>query len=128
MSVAEATKSMTLSVRLLRQNRAVENALREDHERNEVDAEVGRLFVGQAPSTPPTWAPFIGEFARAAVPRLSNRSCGAVGPGRRPLIRIRFDQRPVTGSRRDSADRFTGYRTSSLGRSPGHASATRSHF
>jgi hypothetical protein len=43
MSGAEATKSMTLSVRLLRQNRAVENALREDHELNEVDAEVGRL-------------------------------------------------------------------------------------
>jgi uncharacterized protein (TIGR04141 family) len=62
----------------LRQNRAVENALRQDHELNEVDAEVGRLFVGQAPSTPPTWAPFIGEFARSGVPRLSNRSCGAV--------------------------------------------------
>ena len=78
MSGAETTKSMTLSVRLLRQHRAVENALRDDHELDEVEAEVGRLFVGQAPSTPPTWAPFIGQFARVAVPRLRNQSCGAV--------------------------------------------------
>lgn len=94
MSGAEATKSMTLSVRLLRQNRAVENALREDHELNEVDAEVGRLFVGQAPSTPPTWAPFVGEFARSSVPKLSNRSCGAVlfleieSDGPKPVKRV----------------------------------------
>jgi uncharacterized protein (TIGR04141 family) len=94
MSGTEATKSMTLSVRLLRQHRAVENALRDDHELNEVAAEVGRLFVGQAPSTPPTWAPFIGQFARVAVPRLTNQSCGAVlfleieSFGPKPTVRI----------------------------------------
>src|SRR5688572_26989134 len=71
-------KSMTLSVRLLRQNRKVENALREDHELEEVETATGRLFVGQASSTPPTWVPFIGQFARAPMPRLSNQSCGAV--------------------------------------------------
>ncbi|MGD9921167.1 MAG: DUF6119 family protein [Pseudorhodoplanes sp.] len=79
MTIAVATiKSMTLSVRLLRQNRTVETALREDHELDEIETETGRLFVGQAPSTPPTWASFIGQFARASVPRLANQSCGAV--------------------------------------------------
>lgn len=71
-------KSMTLSVRLLRQNRTIETVLRDHHELDEVETETGRLFVGQAPSTPPTWAPFIGQFARASVPRLANQSCGAV--------------------------------------------------
>lgn len=78
MAVLPATKSMGLSVRLLRQNHAIDDALREGHSLNEIDAESGRLFVGQAPSTPPTWAPFIGQFGRAALPRLTNRSCGAV--------------------------------------------------
>src|SRR5260370_11766840 len=82
---------MTLSVRLLRQHRAIENALRDDHELDEVDTEMGRLFVGQAPSTPPTWAPFIGQFARAAIPRLANQSCGAV-----LLLEINWDEQTPT--------------------------------
>jgi uncharacterized protein (TIGR04141 family) len=91
MSGAELTKSMTLSVRLLRQHRTIENSLRDDHELDEVDAEVGRLFVGQAPSTPPTWAPFIGQFARTGIPRLANQSCGAV-----LFLEIGTDEHPPT--------------------------------
>jgi uncharacterized protein (TIGR04141 family) len=65
-------------MRLLREGCAVESALREGHELQEVVAEGGRLFVGQAPALPPTWASFIGEFARSAIPRLVNQSCAAV--------------------------------------------------
>jgi hypothetical protein len=43
------SKAMSLSVRLLRQNRSVETALRKDQELTEVDAENGRLFIGRAP-------------------------------------------------------------------------------
>lgn len=91
MSGAELTKSMSLSVRLLRRHRAIENALRADHELGEVDTETGRVFVGQAPSTPPTWAPFIGQFARAAILRLANQSCGAV-----LFLEIDSGERPPT--------------------------------
>lgn len=77
-TTAPPIKSMKLSVRLLRQNRTIDTALRDNHELDEVESDVGRLFVGQAPSTPPTWAGFIEQFATGSAPRLSNQSCGAV--------------------------------------------------
>lgn len=91
MAVVPATKSMGLSVRLLRQNHAIDDALREGHSLSEIDADSGRLFVGQTPSTPPTWASFIGQFGRAALPRLTNRSCGAV-----LFLRVATDDKPPT--------------------------------
>jgi uncharacterized protein (TIGR04141 family) len=72
------TKSMSLSLRLLREGLTVEQALRDDHELEEQPAEPGRLFVGQAPALPPTWFGFIDEFATGSLPRLANQSCAAV--------------------------------------------------
>jgi uncharacterized protein (TIGR04141 family) len=72
------TKSMSLSLRLLREGLTVEQALRDDHELGEQSAEPGRLFVGQAPALPPTWFGFIDEFATDPLPRLVNQSCAAV--------------------------------------------------
>jgi len=69
---------MTLAIRLLREGRTIQNALRDDHELTQTDAEAGRLFIGQAPAVPPKWAPFIGQFAAGALPRLVNQSCAAV--------------------------------------------------
>lgn len=69
-----------LSLRLLRGVRTIEDALRAGSGFEEARIEGGRLFVGQAPATPPPWVPFIGEFATTTVrlPRLVNQSCGAV--------------------------------------------------
>jgi uncharacterized protein (TIGR04141 family) len=72
------TKSMSLSLRLLREGLTVEQALRDDHELEEQPAEPGRLFVGQAPALPPTWFGFIDEFATSSLPRLVNQSCAAI--------------------------------------------------
>ena len=72
------TKSMSLSLRLLREGLTVDQALRGDHELEEQASDRGRLFVGQAPALPPTWLGFIDDFATGSLPRLVNQSCAAV--------------------------------------------------
>lgn len=74
----KASKSMSLSVRLLRSGRTIDDALRDDHELEERPSEVGRLFVGQAPALPPTWFDFVSGFATGGLGRLVNQSCAAV--------------------------------------------------
>lgn len=71
-------KSVSLSVRLLRSGRTIENSLRDGHELEEQPSEAGRLFVGQAPAVPPTWFDFVSGFATAGLRRLVNQSCAAV--------------------------------------------------
>jgi hypothetical protein len=68
---------MTLAVRLLREGRTIDSAFRDDHTLEETTAETGRLFTGQAPAAPPTWASFLGQFT-GSLPRLVNQSCAAV--------------------------------------------------
>lgn len=69
---------MSLSVRLLRQGRSIDNAFRGDHELQERRSEAGRLFVGQAPAVPPTWFDFVSRFATGGLRPLVNQSCAAV--------------------------------------------------
>ena len=71
-------KSMTISLRLLREGRTIDSAFRADHELREVRADGGWLFIGQGPTTPPLWAPFIGQFALGSAPVLATQSCAAV--------------------------------------------------
>ena len=71
-------KSMTISLRLLREGRTIDSAFRADHELREVGADGGWLFIGQGPTTPPLWAPFIGQFALGSAPVLATQSCAAV--------------------------------------------------
>lgn len=78
MADAGEAKSMSLSLRLLREGRTVDQSLREDHELAEQASEVGRLFVGQSLALPPTWFNFVDEFARDVLRPLVNQSCGAV--------------------------------------------------
>jgi hypothetical protein len=46
MTAGTGVNSMTLSIRLLREGRTIDDALREDQELEEMEAEAGRLFVG----------------------------------------------------------------------------------
>ena len=69
---------MSLSVRLLRIGRTIDDLLRDDHELEERPSEAGRLFVGQAPALPPTWFDFVSGFATGGLGRLVNQSCAAV--------------------------------------------------
>lgn len=75
---ADPLKSMSLALRLLRQGWTIDDALRQDHELEEVPSDAGRLFIGQAPATPPTWASFVGQFSKSPKLNLRNQSCGAV--------------------------------------------------
>jgi uncharacterized protein (TIGR04141 family) len=91
MSTASEIRSMTLSLRLLREGRTIEDALRDDSGFEEARIEGGRLFVGQSPATPPSWATFVGEFATTSIglPRLVGQSCGAV-----LFLEVKTDDRP----------------------------------
>ena len=71
-------KSITLSLRLLRAEKAVESALREDHELEEAACDAGKLFIGQSDAVAPTWYGFIRPFATGELRRLVNQSAAAV--------------------------------------------------
>jgi uncharacterized protein (TIGR04141 family) len=75
---AKENKSMSLSVRLLRNGRTIDDSFRDDNELEERPSEAGRLFVGQAPALQPTWFDFVSGFATGALPPLRNQSCAAV--------------------------------------------------
>jgi uncharacterized protein (TIGR04141 family) len=77
-SVLDDLKSMSLSIRLMREGRSVEESLRDEHGLTEVEAEGGRLFVGQSPAVPPSWVTLIGQFSTDARPALVNQSCAAI--------------------------------------------------
>ncbi|MBV7519025.1 DUF6119 family protein [Ensifer sp. ENS12] len=71
-------KAMSLSLRLLRSGKTIEDSLRAGHGLTEVPAEGGRLWVEQTNATPPAWFPFVGSFAAQPLAQLENKSCGAV--------------------------------------------------
>jgi len=71
-------KSISLSIRLLREGRTIGDALREDHELEESPSNSGRLYLGQSPALPPTWFEFIQAFGKEKLPKLVNQSCAAV--------------------------------------------------
>lgn len=53
--------------------------MRKKNKFREISSEYGRLFVGQSPSNPPSWASFVREAAGAKTElELQNKSCGAV--------------------------------------------------
>jgi len=72
--VPDGKKTMTLSIRLLREGWKVDDALREEHELDEVDAKNSRLFIGQALAMPPNWLGFIDEYL-CATAKCEGRAC-----------------------------------------------------
>ena len=69
---------MSLSVRLLREGRTIDDALRKDHDLQEHPSNSGRLFVGQSLALPPTWFGFVDAFAKGTLPKLVNQRCATV--------------------------------------------------
>jgi hypothetical protein len=63
--------AMTLSLRLLRQGKTVEEAVRTDHGLEEVEADGARLFVEPSPAVPPTWFSFVRQFSVTPLARCS---------------------------------------------------------
>jgi uncharacterized protein (TIGR04141 family) len=78
-TVQKSASVGSVSVRLIRADRTIDTAMRSENSFHEVDAETGRLFVGQSPSNPPPWASFVREAAgTTADVHLRNKSCGAI--------------------------------------------------
>lgn len=75
----DSLSSMTLSMRLLREGKTVEDAIRETRDLTPVPTTTGRLFTDQSVGTPPTWLGFVNAFASADAPlALENKSCAAI--------------------------------------------------
>ncbi|WP_181169550.1 DUF6119 family protein [Mesorhizobium sp. B2-4-4] len=73
-----APSTMTLSVRLLRADRSVEQAIRNKSEVDEVVTSSGRLFTAQSPGTAPSWLGIVNEFTAEGSLKLENKSCAAI--------------------------------------------------
>lgn len=73
----DAATTMTLSVRLLRADKTIEQAIREKSDVKEVAASSGRLFTSQSLGTPPSWLGVVRQFTEGEI-QLENKSCGAI--------------------------------------------------
>lgn len=73
-----AAITTTLSLRLLRPDKTVKQAIRDTSAVTEVASDSGRLFTAQAPGTPPTWLRVVNQFAKQGDLKLENKSCAAV--------------------------------------------------
>ena len=79
MTVAKISTTSSLTIRLLRADKTIDKAIREETAFREVESDVGRLFVGQTLGVPPSWAGFIGSAASGTAPlQLETKSCGAI--------------------------------------------------
>lgn len=74
----ETLSSMTLSMRLLREGKTVDDAVRESRSLNEVPTRSGRLFTDQSIGTAPTWLGFVNGFVACEPLALENKSCAAI--------------------------------------------------
>ncbi|MCW0422875.1 MULTISPECIES: DUF6119 family protein [Xanthomonas] len=73
-----AAITTTLSLRLLRADKTVKQAIRDTSAVTEVESDSGRLFTAQAPGTPPTWLRVVNQFSKQGDLKLENKSCAAV--------------------------------------------------
>ncbi|AGS25268.1 hypothetical protein REMIM1_PE00178 (plasmid) [Rhizobium etli bv. mimosae str. Mim1] len=69
--------SLTLSIRLLKEGRTANDALRKKHGLKKVSSSGGILYTGQSDEVKPTWLDFVSGFSKIAL-NLVNRSCSAV--------------------------------------------------
>ncbi|WP_245308077.1 DUF6119 family protein [Rhizobium etli] len=69
--------SLTLSIRLLKEGRTANDALRKKHGLKKVSSSGGILYTGQSDEVKPTWLDFVSGFSKRSL-NLINRSCSAV--------------------------------------------------
>lgn len=69
---------MNLSVRLLRDDKTVDDAIRNTSDIGEVPAKSGRLFTGQTPGAAPGWLTIVNQFSADGTIKLENKSCSSV--------------------------------------------------
>lgn len=72
------SKTMTLSVRLLRDDKTVEDAVRSSSDIREVPAKSGRLYIGQTHGNSPDWLSIINQYSADGDIKLENKSCSSV--------------------------------------------------
>lgn len=75
---AGAPSTMTLSMRLLRNDRTIDQAIRDSSKVEEVATSSGRLFTAQSPGTSPGWLSVVNQFTADGDLKLENKSCAAV--------------------------------------------------
>lgn len=75
--MADAKKTVTISLRLLRSKLASQDALRQDHGLDLIPSEQGELYVGQTRSHEPSWLTFVNHYASNPA-ELFSQSCSAV--------------------------------------------------
>jgi len=76
--LVDGPSTTTLSMRLLRTGKTVDDAFRANSDFNEEATKSGRLFTDQSGSSPPGWLGLVNEFTADGELKLENRSCSAV--------------------------------------------------
>jgi uncharacterized protein (TIGR04141 family) len=70
-------ETLTISLRLLRNDRTIDDAVRTTAKLKEQSASDGRLFYSQSNDNTPSWLGLVNQFARTPL-KLANKSCAAV--------------------------------------------------
>lgn len=72
------TPTVSLALRLLRNDITASNALKDDHDLEPVESTAGTLLIGQGVANPPTWTNFLAHYNPEVRARLRTQSCSAV--------------------------------------------------
>lgn len=75
---APADSTPTISIRLLREDYTVDEAIRDNKKLTEQPATTGRLYHEQTGGSPPGWLGFVNAFVAGDPLELRNQSCSAV--------------------------------------------------
>lgn len=75
--LSSGVRTRTISLRLLRMDRKIEDAVRATAKLKEQPTTSGRLFYNQSNDATPSWLGLVNEFAKTPL-KLANKSCGAV--------------------------------------------------
>lgn len=75
---AVTVSTRTISLRLLRKDRTVADAVRDSRDLIEHPTRTGRLFYEQSDETPPPWLELVNQFSADGPLKLRNKSCAAI--------------------------------------------------
>lgn len=75
---AATIATRTISLRLLRKDRTVDDAVRANRDLQEHATKTGRLFYDQSDDNTPPWLELVNQFTADGELRLRNKSCTAI--------------------------------------------------